>query len=467
MPTIWNCPGCERETYKELVSCPHCKIKFNAPWRCGSCGSDNQASVFKCSNCGLSIKEASPLQETTETSQERKDPLSFFGPEHDFAMLQTLKNQEVEKANRKETLIRKIKNSMKNIALLIFAFFTIFFLFEVILREFPRFMPYAKQWNYLHHYEDLSRLFRGVHPHDLKNPKIITIGDSFTRGAEVAPGKDWVARLEKDFGYNILNLAVGGSSSVEQWVILKELIIPKSVKNVVFVIYRNDIDQNFSDLILHENKGDAPFIKRAKISSDIGISDNCKSVGWYTQGRCWYYRSYFLSSIYDIYRQWTIGESFQRIVNVKKTKLIFDPISKLYISREATFSEFKNQETWFKLNSEGVAATLLVLKKVKELLFKKNISLKVVYLPSVKEVYYSDWAKELNIDTAPNISAGAILGPHILDLNLPFKNLAPSLRKIRISKAPLFIPLDGHPSEKGHKTIAKLIGKFLKNHKIK
>jgi hypothetical protein len=30
MPTIWNCPNCDKETYKELQACPHCQTEFTS-----------------------------------------------------------------------------------------------------------------------------------------------------------------------------------------------------------------------------------------------------------------------------------------------------------------------------------------------------------------------------------------------------------------------------------------------------
>ena len=92
MPTIWNCPYCEKETYKELLNCPHCSRKFNAPWRCGSCGNVNPTASVCCSNCGLSIKQAAPLQESTGKASTLKDPLDFLGPEHAFALLKMKEN---------------------------------------------------------------------------------------------------------------------------------------------------------------------------------------------------------------------------------------------------------------------------------------------------------------------------------------------------------------------------------------
>ena len=78
MPTIWNCPYCEKETYKELISCPHCGIAFNAPWRCGSCGNNNLALSNVCSRCELGIKKANPIQASVGKPLVKKDPLSFL-----------------------------------------------------------------------------------------------------------------------------------------------------------------------------------------------------------------------------------------------------------------------------------------------------------------------------------------------------------------------------------------------------
>ena len=329
--------------------------------------------------------------------------------------------------------MKKLKNIITNLTLLFFTLLILFTLFESLLRKFPRFMPYSNKWNYIHHYTDLSRLFRGLPAQNSPNPKIIAIGDSFTRGAEVAPNKDWVSLLNRNYGYNIFNIAVGGSSTVEQWVLLKEFVFSKNVKSVLLAIYRNDIDQNLADLILHETKGDKPFIKRAKESSH-SFYDICPDKKWYMLFRakgdlakhnlpaCWYYKSYFLSSLYDTYRQFTLGEAFQSTINIETSNLFFDPISKRYISKNLNLSRFEDSENWLKKNTSGIASTLLILKRIQENLNSKNISLRVIYIPSQEEIYYSDWAKLFKFKTSPNISAGAILEPHILELGLPYNN---------------------------------------------
>ena len=117
MPTIWNCPYCDKETYKELNSCPHCKIAINAPWRCGSCGNNNLALTNVCSRCGLEIRKANPLQESFYNPSVKKDPLSFLGPEHDFAMLQEKHNSNPKPKETKTTLIKRLRNFINNITI--------------------------------------------------------------------------------------------------------------------------------------------------------------------------------------------------------------------------------------------------------------------------------------------------------------------------------------------------------------
>jgi len=113
MPTIWNCPYCEKETYKELLICPHCKIQFNAPWHCGSCGNDNPTANICCSNCGLSIKQATPLQGPTGKASAVKDSLAFLGPEHEFAILKMKDNLKKNQKNTSGFLIKKLRNFTK------------------------------------------------------------------------------------------------------------------------------------------------------------------------------------------------------------------------------------------------------------------------------------------------------------------------------------------------------------------
>ena len=474
MPTIWNCPYCEKETYKELLSCPNCKRKFNAPWRCGNCGNDNLTASICCSNCGLSIKQAAPLQDTTENAPILKDPLAFLGPEHDFAMLKKKEILKKVPKNACRISIKKLRNFIKNITALFFSALIVTLFIEAVLREFPSIMPYANKWNYIHHYAGLARVFRGLPAYNLKGSEIIAFGDSFTRGAEVSPGKNWAAILNNEFGYNIFNLGVGGSSTVEQWVILKHFIFPKSVKHILLAINTSDIVQNFPGLVRHDNNGDGPFVRRARKAAllDSGPHgwndyDSCQGNGWYLRISCWNYRSYLAASLINVFRQLNQGEAFQKTVNIKASNLVFDPISKRYRQKNIELSEFASQDAWFEKNTDGIAATLLIIKKIKAHLDSKNISLEVVYLPIAKEIYYLDWAKELNIKTTPNISAGAVLKPHILELGLPFKDIAPSLREIRKSEAPLYLPIDVHPNEKGHRFIAQQIDKFLKYRNIR
>jgi lysophospholipase L1-like esterase len=380
-------------------------------------------------------------------------------------------------SNLKETnttLIKKFRNFTNKITVLIFSALIVACCLEAFLREFPSSMPFPNKWNYLHHYKDLSRLFRGLKPHNFNEPKIIAIGDSFTRGAEVAPNRNWVALLNNNYGYNIFNLAVGGSSNVEQWVLLKGLILPESIEHVLLAINTSDIQQNIPDLIRHASKGDAPFYRRAREATllDSGAHgwehyDSCQVDRWYQHLGCYYYRSYLYSSLYDTYRQFTQGDSFQKTVNIKASNLVFDPISKRYKSKNMNFSDFASEESWFKKNTDGIAATVQAVKKIQKHLILKNITLEVVYLPVAEEIYYSDWAKKQNIKTTQGISAGSQLEEHILKLGLPYKNLTPPLRRVRKSEAPLYLPLDVHPNEKGHKIIAELINKFLKSRDIK
>ena len=117
MPTIWNCPYCELETYKELIFCPHCGMAFNSPWRCGNCGNNNPALSNICSKCTLGIKKANPIQETIEKPSLKKDPLSFLGPEHDFAILQSEHKSNAKPKNTDATLIKKLINFINKITI--------------------------------------------------------------------------------------------------------------------------------------------------------------------------------------------------------------------------------------------------------------------------------------------------------------------------------------------------------------
>jgi hypothetical protein len=331
---------------------------------------------------------------------------------------------------------------------------------EVFLRLYPQAMPYPQTWNYVRSYEDLSRIVRGKPPL-FRDARIVAFGDSFTRGAEVAPGQDWIARLNADRGYRIFNYGIGGSSTVEQVTVSQGMVFQPTVEAVLLVIFRNDIESNVDDLVRLETEGPTPFFRRFIRSSDIGSFDECRTGPALLRSECLYFRSYFIAAVVDTYRQWTEGEAFQKTVDVSSAGLVWDPVSKRYTSARPDVSEFRDADDWLNQRVEAIAVTVLMVERLRDHLAAKDVRLAVAYLPSVIEVYAADWAERQGVAIDTDMSVGAVLAPHIENLGLPFLDVTPHLRKVRKSRAPLYLKLDGHPSPGGHAAIAEAMDGFL------
>ena len=194
---------------------------------------------------------------------------------------------------------------------------------EVLLRSYPGLMPYANRWNYIHHYMEISELMGN--PSGLRQYRfqILAIGDSFTRGAEVPPGKDWPTVISNNFDEQIFNLGVGGSSTIEQLVILRNVPLPDTLHTVILAVFQNDVLTNIEDLERLKKEGAQPFLKRAYSNSSVLFFTHCEKDGWYVDFRCWYYHSYAFSTVLDIYRHWVKGDSYQKQIHDLST-LVFD-----------------------------------------------------------------------------------------------------------------------------------------------
>ena len=335
---------------------------------------------------------------------------------------------------------------------------------EVLLRSYPSLMPYAKRWNYIHHYIGISELIGD--PVGLRHNRfqILALGDSFTRGAEVPPGKDWPTVIRDNFDELIFNLGVGGSSTVEQLVILRNVPLPETLRTVVLSVYQNDVLANIADLERLRKEGANPFLVRASSNSSVLFFTHCEKDGWYVNFRCWYYHSYAFATGWDIFRQWARGDKYQKQIHNLST-MVFDQVAQRYVHREMDLSEFASDDVFRKKYGAGIETTVGTAGVLKDYLAAKGIGLLVVYIPSPAEVYINDWAKLLGWDTGSNASIGILMSPYMTDLKIPYLDLTHRFRRVRAREASLYLKFDTHFSVSGHRFTAHWIAEFLRENK--
>lgn len=363
-------------------------------------------------------------------------------------------------------MIKSVESIVSSLAAIAFTCVVVAGTGEAVLRWHPEIKPYANTWNYVRSYEQLSRLFRGAPPHGDNDIVMVAYGDSFTRGAEVAPGETWIDRLNATHNDAIFNWGVGGSSTVEQFALMSGQTFEPSVRFVLLAVFHNDIEDNPADLVRLETQGAGPFFRRAQKASSIGAYDTCRDDGWILRAKCWYFRSHFISTLYDVYRQLTQDESFQPTIDTSASGLVFDDASQRYVSADLDLSDFADIDAWLDRNAEAFATTVYMIERIQDFLDQNDIQLLVVFLPSFGDVYVEDWAARSNMRLASDASVGTLLGGTLADKGIPYLDLTPHLRRVRHSEAPLFLPLDPHPTPAGHRIIADHIERFFADHGV-
>jgi hypothetical protein len=357
-----------------------------------------------------------------------------------------------------------LTNSLKILGYLGFLLVFVSLTTEVLLRNYPRLMPYANSWNYIHHYMGISELIGNSEGLRHERFQILAVGDSFTRSAEVPPGKDWPTVIRDTFDEPIFNLGIGGSSTIEQFVILQNVPLPDTLNTVVLAIFQNDILANIEDLERLKKEGAEPFLDRASFISNVQIFIPCDKDGWYVIFRCWYFHSYAFSTVMDIFRQWVHGDEFQQQIH-DLSSMVFDQVSQRYLHRDSDLSEFASDEAFRKKYGAGIETTVGAAGVLKDYLAAKGIRLLVVYIPSSDEVYIKDWAKLLGRSTGSDASIGKLMSPYMTDLKIPYLDLTNRLRGIRATEAPLYLKFDAHFSVSGNQATARWIADFLREYK--
>lgn len=320
---------------------------------------------------------------------------------------------------------------------------------ELALRAFPQAMPFAAKWNYFHHYVEIAALLRENGLLARQQAEIVLLGDSFTRGAEIAPGRDWAALLADDVATPILNLSVGGSSSIEQAVLIETFPIPEKAKLVVLGVFENDFHDNPADYDRLQNEGASPFIDRMLRVTAPAYSP-CIADLWMTRAECWPTYSYLWSTVHNIATQITHGDDHEAQI-AERSAFRWDPFSQ-------TFLPAHGQNNWAVPSpaSANSVLTVATIRAIASVFHQRGVKFAVLYFPSKADLYSGDWKNR------PRRGGyGEILAAVLQDDGIPFLDLSQGLYDVRLDKAPLYLPYDSHLSPQGHDQAARLIAPFI------
>lgn len=218
-----------------------------------------------------------------------------------------------------------------------------------------------------------------INPHDISEPDIVFIGDSFTFGTGIIQPKGLLLQLEEETGLNILSIAVPAiGPQREEW-LLNNIALPLKPKAVIWFFFSgNDIYeaqrvenykmqniQNYAQLYNQQ-------LARRIITLDL-ISEYIKKDSSTNKKRKRNQNNYLPGFILSN--------------DTKQELLWFSPKYFKRLSLKKTFLD----------NHRGWQITKEVLLRVSENLKNHNIKFLVVYIPSKPEVYLPYVDKDLKL----------------------------------------------------------------------
>lgn len=351
------------------------------------------------------------------------------------------------------------KRLAKNITFLLSTLLVVALMLEAALRLMPQYMPYSQVWNYRHHYSDIAKVIYEDGYLETLSPSLLLLGDSFTRGAEVPPERDWGSIIAGDTDLSILNGGIGGASTVEEYLFLSDFNWPDSLKTVLLEVYENDIRSNRSDVERLRKEGAGVFYRRIEKTVSSGY-DKCGGKGWYKTPYCYHKNFYLIATVNNLILKWKRGEEF--LPDADTTALIYDDASKTYIRKSSTVGFFRSDKSFRGHYGEGFDHTVKAIADIKGFLDSIGVRLLVVYFPSKSEVYLEDLKGRFNEGEVVMTSVGKVLDERVRSMGIPYLDLTDRFREVRLTKAPIYKEFDTHMTMGGHRLAASWISAFLK-----
>lgn len=281
--------------------------------------------------------------------------------------------------------------------------------------------------------------FRDKHPLK-KEPnsfRILALGDSFTFGNTVNENETYPYLLEKKLNndnktnFEVINFGVGGFSTTEEYIVLKDFGINYQPDLILVGFYIND----FQDSLSFESRkiNEKGIIEK--------IYSQSKFIGWIY----WKIKTSFLGNklINFLGLNSRQQEAYQFELSLLKEDLIEN-----YGAKKA------------------IALTSNSFKKIKSISDQLDIPLLVFYIPAKWQVNQENFEKIKRQNNAKNYELSInkpqlILSQLLLKNNIDFLDLTPSFKNQGAQQ--IFWEYDGHLNQKGYNLLADLLAKKIKS----
>jgi len=312
---------------------------------------------------------------------------------------------------------------------------------EIAFHFSPTLMPDFPRWNYAMHYYDFQRQVldrRDRLGHE--RPAIFLLGDSFTRGAEVPRGKEWIALLQKRFrGCALINMGLGGSSTLEETILFRHHILSSKagISAVVLIFNRTDFFDNSKHQRRLQKEGDRPFLDRLARQCTAGYPQNALA-NFISRFSCTYRLFPYLLSLLSH------GNALQKPAPESGT---------LYIAKPGLWTgPLPSANT---LTAQDIALSITWIEELRDIAISHRVPFLLVYLPMKEETYEAELRhlQALPPSAVPFEENRILLFRYLQRDHIPTIDLTRDFRERR--QQALYLEYDLHMNEAGHALVAE------------
>ena len=282
--------------------------------------------------------------------------------------------------------------------------FLLVLIVECLLRFYPKLIPFNTVAHNFYTSADFNAYLLDPEFLELKDVKIVAIGDSITLGIEAPRGKRWTELLGKAVGGHVANFGYGGFSTLNSLIHLTSFRKEMNIDAVIHTIYENDIWGIEEEL----NKADSGtenyvlnLLNKLRLDAQKMFLPCYRDSQRY-KSDCFYKYSFAYTAIENILRYLYGSEKKYYLSSSLAEKPIdhhiFEEVSGTWVwkaidgHKNENLEKYKNKDRFLRRYEKGIDLVVMFSLEIKKFLENKGVKYYVSYIPSRNEIYASEIA---------------------------------------------------------------------------